>query len=383
MSPRRITPIVLVLALAGSLLGARVAHSKAGAKAHTRTYFVAVDEVPWDYAPSGSNQVTGQPFSPIDNIIMANGPDRIGRVYVKAIYREYTDSSFSTLKKRAPEWEHLGILGPLLRAEVGDTIRVVFRNNGHYAFSMHPHGVFYDKSSEGAAYADGTTGATRGGVVPPGGTHVYVWPVPQRAGPMPNEPSSILWMYHSHVAEDADLNTGLVGPIIVTARGAARADGTPKDVDRELIAGFLEMDENASAYFDDNIKRYAGKPETVKKDPPGAFFMPFYASNLKETINGFVYGNGPGFTMHVGERVRWYLLADANFQVHAPHWHGNTVVAQHMRTDVLSLTTMGMIVADMVPDDPGVWLFHCHVGAHLVLGMQTRYTVLEGKAAAP
>jgi hephaestin len=84
--------------------------------------------------------------------------------------------------------------------------------------------------------------------------------------------------------------------------------------------------------------------------------------------------------MNVGERVRWYTLADANFQVHAPHWHGNTVVANHMRTDVLSLTTMGMIIADMVPDDPGTWLFHCHVGPHLLAGMQSLYTVNEAAA---
>lgn len=106
----------------------------------------------------------------------------------------------------------------------------------------------------------------------------------------------------------------------------------------------------------------------------------FNASNLKETINGFTYGNGPLFTMRKGERVRWYLLADANFQVHAPHWHGNTVIVQNMRTDVVSLTTMGMVVADMVPDNPGTWLFHCHVGPHLLAGMVTRYAVTEAEA---
>jgi hephaestin len=46
-----------------------------------------------------------------------------------------------------------------------------------------------------------------------------------------------------------------------------------------------------------------------------------------------------------------------------------------MRTDVLSLLTMGMIVADMVPDNPGTWLFHCHVGVHFLGGMIGRYKV--------
>ena len=47
----------------------------------------------------------------------------------------------------------------------------------------------------------------------------------------------------------------------------------------------------------------------------------------------------------------------------------------HMRTDVGALLPMGMFVADMTPDNPGKWLFHCHVSAHLRAGMQAFYTV--------
>ena len=54
-------------------------------------------------------------------------------------------------------------------------------------------------------------------------------------------------------------------------------------------------------------------------------------------MNGFSYGNLTGLTMHVGERVRWYLMATTNFEFHAPHWHGNVVVIHDMRTDVTSL----------------------------------------------
>ena len=76
---------------------------------------------------------------------------------------------------------------------------------------MHPHGVFYEKSSEGAPYADGTSGLDKADDgVPPGGTHVYTWPVPDRAGPGPMDGSSVLWMYHSHVDEVRDINTCLL-----------------------------------------------------------------------------------------------------------------------------------------------------------------------------
>jgi len=46
-----------------------------------------------------------------------------------------------------------------------------------------------------------------------------------------------------------------------------------------------------------------------------------------------------------------------------------------MRTDVLNLGPMQMAVADMVPDNPGVWLFHCHVAPHNDGGMQALFTV--------
>lgn len=342
----------------------------------TRTYYVAADEVEWDYAPSGRNLISGLPFGEDESQWVATGPDRIGRVYLKALYREYTDSTFTVLKPRPPEWEHLGFLGPLLRAEVGDTIRVVFRNNARFPASVHPHGVFYDKDSEGAPSADGTGGADRADDgVPPGGTHEYVWAVPERAGPAHGDLSSVLWMYHSHVNEEKDVHSGLLGMMIVTARGKARSDGSPENVDREIVVAFDEVDENESWFLDHNIDAYTTDPASVPRDETD-FFQPFGDSNFKESMNGFLYGNLQLPRIRVGERVRWYLMSDTNFVVHAPHWHGNTVVADHMRTDVVSLTTMEMLIAEMVPDDPGTWLFHCHVGGHLKRGMQAHYTVL-------
>ncbi len=344
-------------------------------KPRTITYYVAADTVAWDYAPSGMNRITGGPFDDGVALWVKSDSTYIGRVYRKSLFREYADSTFLTLKRRPAEWEHLGFLGPLLRAQVGDTLRVVFRNNTQHAASMHPHGVFYNKSSEGAPSADKTTGPDKADDgVPAGGTHVYVWPVPERAGPAEHDPSSILWMYHSHADEGKDVNAGLMGPMIVSRRGTTRPDGTPQDVDRELVVSFSEVDENASWHLEHNIATYTGKARKPRPEEL-VFFHPFGLSNTKATMNGFLYGHLPGLTMRLGERVRWYLMATTNFEVHAPHWHGNTVVLNRMRTDVAALITMGMAVADMVPDNPGTWLFHCHVKEHLTMGMQAHYTV--------
>lgn len=105
--------------------------------------------------------------------------------------------------------------------------------------ALHPHGVRYTKDSEGAH--DRAQGA--GGLVPPGGRFTYTWIADEESGPGPGELSSKVWWYHSHVDEPADVNAGLLGPLIVTARGRARADGAPADVDREFVALMMVIDE--------------------------------------------------------------------------------------------------------------------------------------------
>jgi hephaestin len=34
-----------------------------------------------------------------------------------------------------------------------------------------------------------------------------------------------------------------------------------------------------------------------------------------------------------------------------------------------------MLTADMRPDDPGTWMFHCHISDHMHGGMATLYQV--------
>ena len=357
-----------------------------GSESRVRTYYVAADEVDWDYAPGGVNKMMGMKFEGYSTLFTERGPHRIGTVYRKALYREYTDDTFTRLKPRALEWEHTGILGPILRAEVGDTIRILFKNNATRPYSMHPHGVFYRKDSEGAPYDDGTSGADKADdAVPPGKTHLYTWEVPERAGPGPNDPSSIVWLYHSHANELKDVESGLIGALIITRRGMADADGKAKDVDREFVCLYLLFDENVSWYLDHNIQTFTTDPKGVNKlefapvDNAGNFSgvgSGFTIANAKFAINGYIYGTGPMLTMKKGERVRWYLVAlGEQFSVHTPHWHGNVVLHDGKRTDVVPLMQAQMETADMVPDNPGIWMFHCHIDDHMDAGMVTLYKV--------
>ena len=376
--------VVAVFTVSGMAVESNSPQSSPASAGAVHTYYVAADEVEWNYAPGGINKMMGHPFEGYAKVFFEHGPHRIGTVYRKAIYREYTDDSFATLKPRPAEWQHAGILGPIMRGEVGDTIRVVFKNNTTHPASMHPHGVFYDKDSEGANYDDGTSGKDKADDdVQPGATHLYTWQVPERAGPGPSDPNSLVWLYHSH--GNKSLQSGLVGAIIVTAKGQTGPEGRPKGVDREFVSLYMGFDENTSWYIDLNMQAYTTDPKGVNKldfvpaDDEGNFSAAgsgFVTANTKLSINGYIYGNGPMLTMKKGEHVRWYLLTMGEaFNLHTPHWHGNVVLDHGHRTDVVTLLPAQMLTVDMVPDDPGIWLYHCHIEDHMDAGMVAMYKV--------
>lgn len=159
-------------------------------------------------------------------------------------------------------------------------------------------------------------------------------------------------------------------PILVTAKGQAQQDGSPHGVDREFITLFSVSDENESWYIDKNIATLAGRAQ-VSKDDAG-----FRESNRMHGINGYVYGNLPGLHMDQCQRTRWYVAAVGNeVDLHTPHWHGNAGLLNGHRVDVVELLPASFKVVDMVTDNAGTWMYHCHVDDHLRAGMTALYTV--------
>ena len=235
-----------------------------------RVYYIAAIDVDWDYAPNG----TVNPFTNIEvrddesaSVYTAPGEYRIGSIYQKAVYREYTDITFTTQKERNSKWEHLGVLGPVIRGIVGERIKIIFFNNASGNYSMHPHGVQYNELSEGAMYKNNfdktykKSVLTKGGSkVLPGQKWVYIWDCRDNTAGSDNEFSSKFWWYHSHIDETADTNTGLVGPILITKPDYARDEETnlmPYDVDREFVTLFTVMDENEGHYLKYNLMKFA------------------------------------------------------------------------------------------------------------------------------
>jgi len=328
---------LLSIFLAVSFTGS-FGRDKRAPKGHVREYYIAAEQIEWDYAPSGLELMHGEdiPF-----------PWGLHRHWPKTRFVEYTDGSFSQ-RKPQPEW--LGILGPIIRAEVGDSVLVHFRNLARGYHSIHVHGLRYDKQNEGAIYSNNLPGIA----VPPGGEFTYRWFADAGSGPPAGE-SSRLWLYHGHVNEPVETNSGLIGPILVTAKGRAKQDGTPIDVDREFIALFMVFDQ---------LKENEELPRTSPEE------------GLYHSINGYIFANLPGLVMNQGERVRWYLAAMGNERdLHSAHWHGKTVKRHGRSEDVIPLLPGQTETVDMLADNPGTWMFQCHVADHLEAGMMATYRI--------
>src|SRR5262245_31104524 len=125
MENSRLRVILLVGIFVLSSAACALAKSKRQQASHIREYYIAAEPVEWDYAPSGLELMHGEdvPY-----------PWGLHRHWTKTRYTAYTDRSFSQ-RKEQPEW--LGILGPVIRAEVGDTVVVHFRNLTRGYHSIH------------------------------------------------------------------------------------------------------------------------------------------------------------------------------------------------------------------------------------------------------
>ncbi|PVH92921.1 multicopper oxidase [Periconia macrospinosa] len=96
--------------------------------------------------------------------------------------------------------------GPLIECNEGDEIVVHVHNEATNATSIHWHGLFQN----GTNYMDGTVGITQCPIAP-GHSFTYRFNVSGQSG---------TYWYHSHMSMQA--SDGLVGPIVIHARGDER-----------------------------------------------------------------------------------------------------------------------------------------------------------------
>jgi FtsP/CotA-like multicopper oxidase with cupredoxin domain len=267
-------------------------------------------------APNGRDGISGTVLQPA----------RI--IFPTVVYRRYTRGWGRPLPNNpTADGNHDRIPGPLLRARVGDRLVVHFKNLDllmRHSHSMHFHGVHYKPSSDGA-FVPGFSG--RDGDVKPGQT----WTYRLTAG----EDSAGAWPYHDHSRSmDESIAGGMYGMLSILGRGEVRAD-------REFVVVFAAM---------------------------GDF----------QTIDGRAFvGNTPVFRSKVGETVQWNVMGMGS-EHHTFHVHGHRWMTSDGPRDTQTVGPAESFRIRWREEDPGTWLYHCHVEAHMAAGMIGTYQVKRG-----
>ncbi|XP_027672789.2 coagulation factor V [Falco cherrug] len=332
-------------------------------RGNERRYYIAAKEVCWNYA--GSKKST----------MMDDKTCKDGTTY-KVIFQSYTDSTFTTLQDEDEYKEHLGILGPVIRAEVDDVILVHFKNLASRPYSLHAHGLFYEKSSEGSIYDDESTAWFKeDDEVQPNNSYIYVWYANRRSGPVQSGATCRSWIYYSDLNLEKDIHSGLIGPILICQKGTFSKSNNGSTATRDFFLLFMVFDEEKSWYFDKRSRR----PCTEKAQEMQQCHK-FYA------INGITY-NLQGLRMYEGELVRWHLLnMGGPKDIHVVHFHGQTFTEQGEPKHQLGTYTLlpgSFRTIEMKPQRPGWWLLDTEVGEYQQAGMQASYLVIEKECRIP
>ncbi|KAH9487800.1 hypothetical protein Btru_068385, partial [Bulinus truncatus] len=345
----------------------RFSENVSGPKGAKREYFIAAEEVFWDYAPLQRTIVNAEDLNDPNtegSIFVRHDANLIGHIYKKVVFTEYQDGTFTAVKPGSDR----DILGPVMRAEVGDTVIVTFKNNASRPYSFYSHGLKKSQRDSGVDY-----GYSKG--VDPGQTRQYILQVPPRAGPGSNDPNCVPWLYYSSVDPVKDTHSGLMGLMVVCRRGTLDTDSRRKDVNAEQCVYMSVMNENLSHYLEENVMTFA--PGRVGTDYRNDEL--FQESNRKHAINGRLYGNNEGLVFEYGQKIVLYAMSfGSEIDLHTLHLHGHTFVhsSQKHRDDVIAMFPGMAEAVEMVTDNPGTWLIHCHVLDHIAAGMETTYTVL-------
>ena len=148
-------------AVLAALIAMGAAAYAAPAGAATRHYWVAAIPVTWNMIPNERDAIMGTRYEPSQS------------VFGTVAYRLFSRNWKRQLVHQDNGAGHDGLQGPLIRARVGDRIRVHFKNLDtmfNRPHSMHFHGVRYKPSSDGA-YVPGFSGGDAD--VKPGKTWTY------------------------------------------------------------------------------------------------------------------------------------------------------------------------------------------------------------------
>ncbi|WP_035850540.1 multicopper oxidase domain-containing protein [Kitasatospora azatica] len=318
-----------------------------------REYWIQADSFEHNAVPNGYDGMMGTHYTPEQTTFWAIG------------FRAYTPNWGTPLPAdTSPQGigTNSGIPGPVLRAEVGDTLVVHFRNNdAHYQWphSMHPHGVRYDRDNDGGWLA--VEPDRPGTAVPYGGSYTYTWTA---------LPSSVgTWPYHDHsVPQTIPAPTTTAGSAAPKHPAMDMGGGGVMEIGAELgLLGIIAITDRHTPVVD---KEFI------------LFFHDAYAADIPslaqdtDMFNGGAFlDNTPTFTAKRGDRVRWRIAALGK-EFHVFHLHGHRWRRGSQWVDSELLGPSTTLTVEYTEDNPGDWIYHCHVTDHMMGGMVGRYRAL-------
>uniref|UniRef100_A0A9J8AAU2 Coagulation factor VIII, procoagulant component n=1 Tax=Cyprinus carpio carpio TaxID=630221 RepID=A0A9J8AAU2_CYPCA len=330
-----------------------------------RSYYIAAEEIMWDY---GINK----PAQLIKPREVRRGMRKYFPAYKKVVFRAYQDRDFKHPIKRGELDEHLGIMGPVLKAEINDVLTVVFKNLASRPYSFHLHGV-YDKMQGSFIPGD---------PVPPGEERVYNWRISRRQGPSASEFDCKAGAYYSDVNMEKDINSGLIGPVLICRPGTLRPHVLLQPDVTDFFLLFTTFDERKSWYLDYNTRKFCTPPCQAKVDDPW-----FETSNKFAAINGYVSETLPGLIVEQYRTARWHLLnVGSQGEFHAVHFHGlpfGVGKDQEHRMGVFNLYPGVFGTVEMRPTIVGTWLIECTIGEHQMAGMRAKLLIYNPRCIQP
>jgi hephaestin len=120
-----------------------------------RHYCIMSNEIYWNYAPNSTanHMDLTNMFEHNAESILTQSELSMGSTFLKAVYQEYEYDTttklcdWTTLKTVTTSPKSNGILGPTIRAVVGDKIYVHYFNGCTRPYSIEPHGLYHSQVS--------------------------------------------------------------------------------------------------------------------------------------------------------------------------------------------------------------------------------------------
>ncbi len=252
--------------------------------------------------------------------------------------------------------------GPVLRMKVGQTLRVKLVNRLDTPIGLHFLGLSYPVEDDGTSLYPHS-------VVNPGCAHVYTVTA-KAAGVFP---------FVDHLRPSTTLPLGLYGAVIVAA-----SDEQP--VDREFVIFLGELGiESTMGHGHEN--------EDTESKEGHRFYMTFngrsHASPLtivRTTSNFTRTESWP--QSKVGERIRMQLVNVSPNAIHSFGLHGYNFCDRGgviddsgvcprggLPRNIVNLTPLEGTTVEVRTDNPGRWMYHCHILDHVEDGMMGYFDV--------